>query len=69
MIDAHHDQGVLLPLQTKLMKTGLRFKKRGAGGEPPGRRRYFRHFRVLFSSNPPSGIFGFYPGRESACSS
>jgi hypothetical protein len=25
-----------------------------------GRRRHFRHFRILFPSNPPSGIFGFY---------
>jgi hypothetical protein len=31
-----------------------------------GRRRRFRHFRRLFPSNPPSGIFGFYPGKGSA---
>ena len=58
MIDAQ-DQGVL-PLQKE--------KK------PPGRRRHSPVFPDLLcplptsNPNPPSGIFGFYPGRGSAYS-
>jgi hypothetical protein len=50
------------------MKTNF-VKKKCTKKKAPVRRRHFRHFRILFPSNPPGGIFGFYPGKGSAYSS